>query len=191
MGILLVTSLERPGSFAEDVRRELGMELTVARGVNSALCALRERHFTIVVLDEATAVCRTDAADVIWERSGLAIPLRVNFAISSSARLVREFRAALQRRKREKKLAMQVVAARMDEELRSSLAGLVLQTQLAASDQSLSSRSSKRLAMIADLVLDLQRKIVLSLDAVRSLPVEAAMLYLGDRGAPSGTDAHE
>lgn len=191
MGILLVTALERMGPLAEDVRRELGMELTVANGVESALCALRDHDFTIVVLDEATAECLTSAADVIWERSGLAVPLRANFAISSSARLVLEIRAALCRRKREMKLAMQAVSARMGEELRSSLAGLVLQTQLAASDRSLSPGSSKRLELIADLVLNLQRKIGLSLDTVHSLPVEAATLYVGDGEAAGGRLAPE
>jgi hypothetical protein len=44
-----------------------------------------------VVVDETMAECDPAAAEAIWERSGLAIPLQINFALSGAARLTARF----------------------------------------------------------------------------------------------------
>ncbi len=71
--------------------------------------------------------------EAIWERSGLAIPMQVNFALSGAARLIREIRAALHRREREQTLARRAAAAAIETEIKSTVARLLLQSELAAS----------------------------------------------------------
>ena len=100
MSILIVTGIEGARNCAAAVGTQLGMEVELADGRKPALVALRRREFSVVVVDETIAECDPSAAEAIWERAGLAIPLQINFALSGAARLVREIRAALHRRER-------------------------------------------------------------------------------------------
>ena len=105
MSILMVTGIEGAYNCAEVVGKQLALEVVVAEGRKSALALLHQREFAAVVVDESIAECDPAAADAIWQRSGLAIPLQINFALCGLARLVREIRAALSRREREQTLA--------------------------------------------------------------------------------------
>ena len=133
MSILMVTGIEGARNCADVVAKHLGMEVEVAEGRKSALALLRHREFSAVVVDETIAECDPAAAEAIWERSGLAIPMQVNFALSGAARLIREIRAALHRREREQTLARRAAAAAIETEIKSTVAGLLLQSELAAS----------------------------------------------------------
>lgn len=133
MSILIVTGIEGARNCAAVVGTQLGMEIEVADGRKAALTALRRQEFCAVVLDETMAECDPSAAEAIWERAGLAIPLQVNFALSGAARLIREIRAALHRREREQTLARRAAAAAMESELKGTVAGLLLHSQLALS----------------------------------------------------------
>ena len=111
MSILIVSGVEGARNCAAVVGTQLGMEVEVAEGRKAALAALRRHEFSAVVVDETLAECDPSAAEAIWERSGLAIPLQINFALSGAARLIREIRAALQRREREQGLARRAATA--------------------------------------------------------------------------------
>jgi hypothetical protein len=113
------------------VGAQLGMEVEVAEGRKAALGALRRREFAAVVVDETMAECDPSAAEAIWDRAGLAIPLQINFALSGAARLTREIRAALHRREREQALARRAAAAMIESELKTTVAGLLLHSQFA------------------------------------------------------------
>src|ERR1700694_3355518 len=133
MSILMVTGIDGARNCGEVVAGLLQMEVEVAEGRKSALAALHQREFAAVVVDETIAECDPAGADAIWNRSGLAIPLQVNFALCGAARLVRDIRAALQRRDREQSLARMAAAAAIESELKTTLAGLLLHSQLALS----------------------------------------------------------
>src|ERR1700679_2899363 len=134
MSILIVTGIEGARNCASVVGGQLGMEVEVAEGRKAALAALRRQEFAAVVVDETMAECDPSAADAIWERASLAIPLQINFALSGASRLTREIRAALHRREREQTLARRAAAAAIESELKSTVAGLLLHSQLALSD---------------------------------------------------------
>src|ERR1700747_1266874 len=102
MSILIITGIEGVRNCAEVLSQQLAMNVEVAEGRRTALATLPHREFAAVVVDESLAECDPAAADAIWERSGLAIPLQINFAVSGAARMIREIRAALQRRERER-----------------------------------------------------------------------------------------
>jgi hypothetical protein len=113
MSILLVAGIEGARNCADVIAKHLGMEVLVAEGCKSALAILRQREFVAVVVDETIAECDPVGEDTIWERAGLASPLQVNVAVSGTARLIRDIRAALRRREREQMLARQAAAAAM------------------------------------------------------------------------------
>lgn len=159
MSILMVTGIEGARNCADVVAKHLGMEVEVADGRKTALAVLRQKEFAAVVVDDTIAECDPAAAEAIWERAGLAIPLQVNFALSGGARLIRDIRAALNRREREQTLARRAAAAAIETELKSTVAGLLLQSELALSGSDAASPLTERLRIVADLAGNLRRQL--------------------------------
>lgn len=159
MNILIVTGIEGARNCATIVGTQLGMEVEVAEGRKMALTALRRREFAAVVVDETVAECDPSAAEAIWEHAGLAIPMQINFALSGATRLVREIRAALHRRERELTLARRAAAAAIETELKTTVAGLLLNSQLALSGSDVPSSIADRLRVVADLAGSLRQQL--------------------------------
>jgi CheY-like chemotaxis protein len=165
MSILIVTGIEGARNCAAVVGAQLGMEVEVAEGRKAALAALRRREFAAVVVDETMAECDPAAAEAVWEHAGLAIPLQINFALSGAARLIREIRAALHRREREQMLAHRAATVAIETELKTTVAGLLLQSQLALSGSDSSSPIADRLRVVADLASSLRQQLSTPLQA--------------------------
>jgi hypothetical protein len=159
MCILLVTGIEGARNCAAVVAAQLGMEVEVAEGRKTALAALRRREFAAVLVDETMAECDPAAAEAIWEHAGLAIPMQINFALSGAARLIREVRSALHRREREQTLARRAAAAAIETELKSTVAGLLLHSQLALSGNEVPPLLADRLRVVADLAGNLRQQL--------------------------------
>ncbi|MDR3773536.1 MAG: hypothetical protein P4L26_09335 [Terracidiphilus sp.] len=159
MSILIVTGIEGARNCAAVVGTQLGMEVEVAEGRKAALAALRHKEFAAVVVDETMAECDPSAAEAIWERAGLAIPLQINFALSGAARLIREIRAALHRREREQTLARRAAAAAIESELKNTVAGLLLHSQLALSTREIPASIADKLRVVADLAGNLRQQL--------------------------------
>jgi hypothetical protein len=167
MSILMVTGIEGARNCAAVVSAQLGMEVEVAEGRKTALAAMRKREFAAVVVDESMAECDPAAAEAIWERAALAIPLQINFALSGTARLTREIRAALHRREREQMLAHRAAAAAIETELKTTVAGLLLHSQLALTGGQVPAPLAERLRMVADLAGNLRQQLSAPLQAHR------------------------
>src|SRR6516165_4086497 len=159
MSILIVSGFEGVRNCAEVVSKQLAMKVEVAEGRRSALAVLRLKEFAAVVVDESLAECDSEAADTIWERSGLAMPLQINFARSGAARIIREIRAALHRRERERVLAHRAAKAAVEIELRDTLTGLLLQSELALSENGVPLAVTEKLRLVTRLAGTLRRKL--------------------------------
>ncbi len=159
MSILMVTGIEGARNCAAAVGAQLGMEIEVAEGRREALTALRRREYLAVVIDETLAECDPAAAEKICEMAGLAIPLQINFAISGASRLVREIRAALGRRDREQTVARRAAAAAIESELKTTVAGLLLHSQLALKGGEVPAAVAERLRTVADLAGNLRQQL--------------------------------
>jgi hypothetical protein len=159
MSILIVTGIEGARNCAAVVSAQLGMDVELAEGRKAALVALRRREFDAIVVDETMAECDPAAAEAIWERAGLAIPLQINFALAGAARLLREIRAALHRREREQSLSRRAAAAAMETELKTTVAGLLLHSQLALSGGEIPAAVADKLRVVADLAGNLRQQL--------------------------------
>ena len=144
MSILMVAGIEGARNCADVVGTQLGMEVEVAEGRKAALNALRRREFLTVVVDETLAECDPAAAEKICEHAGLAIPLQINFAVSGAARISRISRAA---------------AAAIEAELKTTVAGLLLHSQLALSGSEVPAPIADRLRLVADLAGSLRQQL--------------------------------
>ena len=159
MGILMVTGIEAAKSCAESVGVGLGLEVQVVGERRAALEALRRREYLAVVVDETLAECDPAAAEAIWEHAGLAIPLQINFAVCGAPRLAREIRAGLRRRKREQMLSWRAAAESMETEMKSTVAGLLLNSQLALSGSGAPAAVAEKMRKVAELAGILQRQL--------------------------------
>ncbi len=159
MTILMVTGIEGARNCADVVAKQLGMDVEVADGRKAALTALRHREFAAVLVDETIAECDPAAAEAIWDWAGLAIPLQINFALSGVSRLVREIRAALHRREREQTQARLAAAAAVEAELKTTVAGLLLHSQLALASSEASSPVAEKLSVVTGRIGDLRRQL--------------------------------
>jgi hypothetical protein len=165
MSILMVTGIEGARNCAAVVGEQLGMEVEIAEGRKAALAALRRREFLAVVVDETLAEYDPAAAETLWDHAGLAIPVQINFALSGAARLVREIRAALHRREREQALAHRAAAAAMEAEFKSTVAGLLLHSQLALSGTDVPQFIADKLRVVADLAGSLRQQLSVPLES--------------------------
>jgi hypothetical protein len=110
-------------------------------------------------VDETMTECDPASAEAVWEHAGLAIPLQINFALSGAARLIREIRSALHRREREQTLARRAATAAIESELKSTVAGLLLHSQLALTGSDISAPSAERMRVVADLAGSLRQQL--------------------------------
>jgi hypothetical protein len=92
-----------------------------------------------------------EGVDLVWAQAGLAIPLQISFALSGSARVEREVRAALARRQHETQLAAAVASARLDAEIKNAVTGFLLESQLALAEAGIPPRVESRLRTLAEI----------------------------------------
>jgi hypothetical protein len=156
--LLLVTSIAGAENCAAVVSKQFGLAVEVALTRRDAVAALRHRNYAIVVLDSSLLEAAAEA-DAIFKHSGLAIPLEINFAISGCGRLVREIRAALGRRQIEQAVAERAAASSLESNLRDTVAGLLLQSQLALAEPSVPPQLADKLKLMAELAGNLRRKL--------------------------------
>jgi hypothetical protein len=135
------------------------------------LAALRKQEYGVVILDESLAQCDPAAAEAIWEHAGLAIPLQINFALSGAARIIREIRAALHRREREQARAHKAAAVAIEAEVKTTVAGLLLHSQLALSAGEMPSGIADKLRLVADLANSLRQQLNTPARAARQTSV--------------------
>ena len=162
MKILIVTGMEGAENCAATLAKLLGSDCEgceVAQGRKAAIGALKRTDFAAVVVDEGMIDSDASGAELVWEHAGLAIPVQVNFALSGAQRLAREIRMALNRRERERSLAREAAAAAMDSELKSTVAGLLLHSQLALLDREVPLPIKEKLRVVADLAGSLREQL--------------------------------
>jgi len=162
MKILIVTGMEGAENCAAALTKMLELECEAANGRKAALSALKRNEYAAIVVDESIIGANPAGpagSDPIWENAGLAIPLQVNFALSGVQRLAREIRMALNRRERERALSHQAAAAAIETELRSTVAGLLLHSQLAMQDRQIPAPLAEKMRLVANLAGNLRQQL--------------------------------
>jgi hypothetical protein len=157
--VLMITSIAGAENCASSLARQLGFSVEIAATRRIGLAALRRREYSCVIVDDSIAESDREGAELLWKHAGLAVPLQINFAISGSARLGREVRAALSRREQEQALAMRAAASSMENELKSTVTGLLLQSQLALAEPQISPQLTVKLKIVAELAGTLRQQL--------------------------------
>lgn len=157
--VLVVSTLSGAKNCAAAIMQQMGLEVEIVPGRREAMEALRTGTYAAVIVDDALAEADPRGAELLWKMAGLAIPMQVNFALTGTARLVRDLRAALARRGQEQGAAERAALQALDDELRNSVSGLLLHAQLALRDSPSSVQLEQRLRKMADLAGDLKQRL--------------------------------
>jgi signal transduction histidine kinase len=156
---LMITAADGLEGCIAALRDGLNLDVDVVTSRRAATQALTRREFAVVIVDQALAEGDPEGADLVWKQSGLAVPVQANFALSSPARVVREVRAALQRREQEMALSLRAAAAAVDGEVKNAVTAMLLESQLALQGEDLPPAAREKLATVAQLAETLRRKL--------------------------------
>ncbi len=149
--VLMISAMDGAEHCAQWIAGELGSKVEVAHDRREGLAALRRAEFGVIVVEERLAELDPAWADQVWQLAGLAVPVQVNFAISGCARLSREVKAALLRREGEQAVARRVAMTAIENDLKSAVTGLLLQSQLALREPAVPASLEPKLRNLVEL----------------------------------------
>lgn len=129
--ILLIAPPETAEPVSAALRRDLKQSIQVAPNRRAGLAALRRGEYALVLLEEALMGVDPQSDDLLYQNSGSAPVLEINFGIAGIPRIVRQVRAALARRAQDEAKARIAAATALQHELNATLTGLLLESQLA------------------------------------------------------------
>ena len=157
--ILLVTTSERASECAKALNEATGEGVAVAESLPRAAALLRAEDYRAVVVDQYLLESEPHETQTTLEHLGTAILVQVNLAITGMERLVREVRAAVQRRQREEVRARQAALAKLHSELNGTVTALLLSSELALGTPDLRPAAAEKLQSIHELVKKLRQQL--------------------------------
>jgi hypothetical protein len=157
--ILIITAIANAENCAASLARQLSLPVEIASTRKLGLNALRRREYAAVIVDDSIAEADPDGAELLWKHSALAVPMQINFALLGCARLGREVKAALARREQEQSLAMRAATSTIESELKLTVTGLLLQSELALAEPSVPPQLASKLKLMVELAGTLRRQL--------------------------------
>jgi DNA-binding NtrC family response regulator len=157
--VLLISPLVEASNVAASLESLLGCSVMVAASHRAALIALRHSEYAVVVVDDCMAEGNAVAAEQLWQSLGMAVPVQVNFAFSGASRLAREVQAAIGRREHQQVVAMRAAVSQLENDLKTTVTGLLLQSQLALAEPQLTEKLTGKLELVAELAGSLRRRL--------------------------------
>jgi hypothetical protein len=154
--VLVISAMDGAENLSSVLSGYVESRVEVVTTRKAGLLSVRRNEFAVVVVDESLIEGDPEWADQLWESAGLAIPIQVNFSISGGARLGREVRGALARRDAEYEMARKVAATEMENELKGSLTGLLLQSELAMREPAGSESLAPKLRLMVELAEEIR-----------------------------------
>jgi hypothetical protein len=157
--VLIISPMADAPRVAETLSSALGCSVDVAPNHRSGLIALRHRDYSVVVVDDCLVEANPASAELLWQNFGMAVPVQINFAFSGGARLAREVQAAIGRKEQQQVMALRTAASLLENDLKSTLTGLLLQSQLALAEPELPAKLVGKLELMAELAGSLRRRL--------------------------------
>jgi hypothetical protein len=98
--ILLITCVAKAQECAQALQEATNEPIVVCSALQEAVRQLQEKEFSAAVFDLLLLDAQPGEGETVLKHLGSAVPVYLNFAITGTARVIRELRSALQRRKR-------------------------------------------------------------------------------------------
>lgn len=136
--ILLVTTSSRAKECAAALEQGTGHKTHVSTAVPQAVSKVEAAEYEVLVIDQSILESDFRALDTLLNHCGLAMPLHINLALHGTERIVREVQVALRRGEQERRMASRSVERVLRNQLRSELTTILLNSELALRQQSIS-----------------------------------------------------
>jgi len=157
--VLIISAIDGAANCARVVAEQVGAQVEVANSRRAGLAALKRVEFDVVVVEENLAEGDPEWAEQVWELSGLAMPVQVNFSISGCARLSREVKSALLRRDGTQAVARRAAVSEIENELRSTVTGLLLESELVLREPAIPASVEHRIRHLVELAGALRERL--------------------------------
>jgi hypothetical protein len=155
--VLIISPMSDAPRIADSLGTALGCPVKVAANQRAGITELRHRDYSVVVVDDCTAEANPAATEMLWQSLGMAVPVQINFAFHGGPRLAREVQAAIARREQQQVRALRAAASLLESELKSTVTGLLLQSQLALAEPEVPPKLAGKLELVAELASSLRR----------------------------------
>jgi|SRR5271169_4830570 len=177
--VILVTSSSRAKECAAAIEQMTHRKTQVATSLARAVDFLQTHDYDVLVLDESFHQTEVSAANLLLDHAGPAMPVYVNLALHGAERVAREVQTGLLRLVREKLAAMQSAENVLRNELRGDVTGILLNSELALREPSLSEGIAERIHVLHELAENMRLKLE---GASAAAPTEHAQApFLGTR----------
>jgi hypothetical protein len=144
---------------AAAVKDTTGHETDWAENLQQALANLRKQTYSTIILDQFLLENEPAESDQLLEHAGTALPLYLNFAVSSMERLIREVRSALRRRMREESQARLSAAQQLRSEMSESLTAVLLSCELAMAVPNVPGAAAEKIVAVDNLAREMRMKL--------------------------------
>ncbi len=157
--ILLITPSARAQECAQAIQQATTETVQIASSLQQAATQLRGSEYAGVVIDQFLVEAEPDETELVMQHLGTAVALHINFAISGVERVIREVRAALNRRKRETVAARREAEQILRSELKGTVTALLLSCEMALGVPNLPQTAESKLRTVYDLAREMRSKI--------------------------------
>ncbi len=157
--ILLVTSAKKGNECAKLLEKALTEGVELVDSGKKAAIRVRNDDYTAIVLDEWLVESEGDTLDTILQNSGMAVPVYVNFAITSAERMVRDVKCALRRYQESKLVAVRAAETQLRSEIRDAVTGIVLSAELALEVPDLPMEAEQKMKSVCHLATQIRSRL--------------------------------
>ena len=172
--ILLIWSSDRAQDCARAIERAFQRPVRVVSDLQEACEHLQSEEYSAVLVDQWITEAEPGQADFLFHHLGTAAPVFVNFGISGVERIVRELRAALNRRGRETMLARHNARIALRNELKDEVTALLLCCGIALSEPGMDEATLARLHTIDEVANKIKEKLTISEEESEAAATPAA-----------------
>jgi len=154
--ILLVSPQTEVLRQSEVFSKALGQSVHSADNLEQACLLLRSQVFGAVVFDEGLIEFEHEKAEAVFQLLETAIPVYINFGISSSERSVALIRSAVVRRERDLRSARRQAQEELRNEVNDLITALLLSCELALDNSEPAQGRTERIQSIHGLALQIK-----------------------------------
>ncbi len=159
--ILLIWSSERAPDCAKTIEDTFQQRVHVAATLHEGCEHLQLEEYSAVLVDQWITEAEPGQADFLFHHLGTAVPVFVNFGISGVERILRELRAAFNRRGRETMQARHTARLALRNELKDDVTALLLSCGMALDDLALGEATVARLKKVEEAAHQIKSKLAL------------------------------
>jgi hypothetical protein len=160
--ILLITPSARGQECAIAIEVAVVQPTQIATTLSDAIACLRSGEYSAVVFDQCVLDANPDQGNVAIQHVGTAVPVYVNCAINGTDRIVREVRAALQRRQTEGVITRKAVEQAVRSALREPLTAMLLNCELVLSLPNLPAAARERIHAVLEQARQMEAQLAIA-----------------------------